>query len=146
MIIGIIYNEKSEVIGIEAGAEVGFDYLSAYEKLSEDFIRKFKDKFDWRVLSYFQKLPEDLIREFKDKVDWMGVSVYQKLSEDFIEEFQDKVSWGHIASHQKVSKKFSEKFAYRTGHSRFLRIVDELDEKEPVKIKEEHSFKFLDIE
>ena len=59
-------------------------------KLSEDFIREFKDKVDWEHISYYQKLSEDFIREFKDRVDWMMISRYKTLSEEFVKEFKEE--------------------------------------------------------
>ena len=39
----------------------------------------------------YQKLSEEFIKKFKDEVDWLSISIYQKLSEDFIREFKDEV-------------------------------------------------------
>jgi hypothetical protein len=47
---------------------------------------------NWIYISYFQKLSEDFIREFKDKVSWDHISASQKLSEDFIRKFKYKVN------------------------------------------------------
>ena len=60
-------------------------------KLSESFIRKFRDKVWWYNISYYQVLSEDFIREFKDKVDWRCISKKQNLSKDFKKEFKDKI-------------------------------------------------------
>ena len=80
-------------------------------KLSEDFIREFKDKVHWDMISSHQKLSENFIREFADKLDWCWISQYQQLSEDFIREFQDKVKWSVISIHQKLSEDFIREFA-----------------------------------
>ena len=64
-----------------------WDYISLFQKLSEDFIREFKDRVNWIYISYYQTLSEYFIREFKDKVDWIMISHCQDLSEDFIREF-----------------------------------------------------------
>ena len=84
--------------------------ISYNQKLSEDFIREFKDKLDWRRISYNQKLSEDFIREFQDKLDWCRISDKQKLSESFIREFKDKVIWNYISSYQKLSDEFCKEF------------------------------------
>jgi len=84
--------------------------ISYFEYLSEDFIRKFKDKVEWNYISTFQKLSEDFIREFKDKVSWWHISYYQKLSEDFIREFKDKVNWLNISYNQTLSEDFIKEF------------------------------------
>jgi hypothetical protein len=41
-----------------------WDEISARKKLSEDFIKEFKDKVNWDNISQFQKLSEKFIREF----------------------------------------------------------------------------------
>ena len=71
------------------------------QNLSEDLIREFKDKLDWKMISSKQKLSEDFIRKFQDKVDWASISSEQELSEDFFREFQDKMYWQKI--YQKIS-------------------------------------------
>jgi hypothetical protein len=38
-----------------------------------------------------QKLSEEFIKEFKNEVDWDFISKYQKLSEEFIKEFKNEV-------------------------------------------------------
>ncbi len=47
-----------------------------YQKLSENFIREFKDKVNWYNISYSQKLSENFIREFKDNVNWNSISQF----------------------------------------------------------------------
>ena len=47
-------------------------------------IRKNPHSVHWYYISKSQKLSEDFIREFKDYVNWYCISAYQKLSEDFI--------------------------------------------------------------
>ena len=84
--------------------------ISACQKLSEDFIREFKDNVDWGWISANQKLSESFIREFQDRVDWDWISVTQKLSEDFIREFQDRVDWFYISNYQKLSESFIREF------------------------------------
>jgi len=46
----------------------------------------------WIKISKHQNLSEDFIREFEDKVDWRWISMSQDLSEDFIREFKNKLS------------------------------------------------------
>ena len=38
----------------------------------------------WSEISKYQKLSEDFIREFKDRVNWNCISEYQELSYEFI--------------------------------------------------------------
>ena len=78
--------------------------------LSDDFIRDFKTKLNWRWISANYPLNENFMEEFQDFVDLEAVSEYHKLSEDFIREFQDKVDWKKISRHQTFSEKFLIKF------------------------------------
>ena len=56
---------------------INWNYISKYQKLSEDFIREFQNKINWHWISHYQNLSEDFIREFKNKVDWHWISHYQ---------------------------------------------------------------------
>ena len=39
-------------------ADVDWSYISEYEKLSEQFIEKYRDMVSWFHISYYQKLSE----------------------------------------------------------------------------------------
>jgi hypothetical protein len=95
--------------------KVDWTYISIRQNLSEDFIREFQDKVDWDNISEFQKLSEDFIREFQNKVNWLYISEFQKLSEDFIREFQNKVNWNYISRFQKLSEDFIREFQNRVN-------------------------------
>jgi len=62
-------------------------------KLSNDFLRDFKDYLVWSAISYYQSLSEDTIREFKDYVIWKTIVRQQYLSPKFIDEM---ISEGYI--------------------------------------------------
>ena len=89
---------------------INWSKISTDYKLSENFIREFKDKVDWVYISKHQILSENFIKEFEDKVDWYNICVYQKLSEDFIREFKNKVIWIYISINQKLSENFIKEF------------------------------------
>ena len=89
----------------------GLRSITAYQKLSESFIRDFADSLDWVYISQYQHLSEDMIREFKDKVVWYYISKYQHLSEEFIKEFKDRVDWDCIANYQYLSDNFICEFS-----------------------------------
>jgi len=90
--------------------KVSWYYISRRQRLSENFIKEFRNKVSWYYISRYQKLSEDFIREFKDEVDWSNISKYQTLSEDFIREFKDRVDWIFISRHQKLSEDFIKEF------------------------------------
>ena len=85
---------------------LGWDYISRYQKLSESFIAKHKDYVDWDWISSYQKLSESFVIEHKDLVNWRCISIYQKLSEDFIAKYKDFVKWKYISEYQKLSEGF----------------------------------------
>jgi len=111
--ISIHKKKLSENFIREFKDKVRWQYISIHQNLSEDFIREFKYEVDWHRLSRCQKLSENLIREYKDKVDWKYISIYQILSMNFIREFQDKVAWAYILFNQKLSNKFRTEFKYK---------------------------------
>ncbi len=109
----LICHKLSENFIREFKDKVNWYYVSSCQKLSENFIREFGDMVDWHQISAHQKLSEDFIREFKDNVYWILISTYQKLSEDFIREFKDRVDWHCISAHQKLSEEFIREFRDR---------------------------------
>ena len=58
----------------------------------QSFIKEFQDKVDWNYISAYQKLSESFIKKFKDKVNWDLISKYQNLSENFIKKFKHKLN------------------------------------------------------
>jgi intein-encoded DNA endonuclease-like protein len=71
----------------------GWEYISYYQKLPEDFIHEFQDRVDWHWISARQKLSEDFIRKFQDRVDWFWISTRQEFSEDFYFDFADRIEF-----------------------------------------------------
>ena len=51
-------------------------------------IRKDPDNQDWNFISIYQNLSEEFIKEFKDRVNWKSHSFPQELSLSIIEEFE----------------------------------------------------------
>ena len=80
------------------------------EELSENFMRKYKDKVNWSSVSYRQDLSEDFIREFQDRIDWWWILRTQNLSESFIREFKNKIDWNVISAYQELSEDFIKEF------------------------------------
>lgn len=69
-------------------AQVDWIKVSKHKYLSEDFIRKYKDKLHWHEIVTYQKLSNNFIIESIEKIKWDGIlysaSRYQNLSEDVI--------------------------------------------------------------
>jgi hypothetical protein len=118
------YQTLSELFIREFKDNVDWDYISMHQTLSEEFIREFQDKVIWIDISIYQKLSEEFIREFQNKVCWENISENQKLSEEFIREFQDKVDWEYISKYQKLSKEFFETIKAQTQGQYDLEVQD----------------------
>ena len=88
---------------------INWTYISMYQKLSESFIGKHKDKVNWTYISMYQKLSEEFIEKHCNKVNWNFISNYQILSEEFIDKYSNKVNWFCISKYQKLSEEFIEK-------------------------------------
>src|SRR5574344_137783 len=101
-----IYQKLSEEFIDKHKDKVYWGYISQYQKLSEEFIEKHCDKVEWVYISMNQKLSEKFIKKYIDKVDWGCISIYQTLSEEFIEKHIDKVNWSYISRCQKLSEEF----------------------------------------
>jgi hypothetical protein len=69
----------------------------------------------WWYISFFQKLSERFIGKYKDRVIWYWISYHQKLSESFIEKYKDKVDWYLIFKSQNLSPEFREKWKHKCG-------------------------------
>ena len=68
-----------------------FDWnlVSSSQKLVEQCVAKgFVTYINWQTLTYRCKLSEDFIREYKDYLPWSMVCRHQKLSENFIRQMQ----------------------------------------------------------
>ena len=80
--------------------------ISRHQKLSIDFIRRFKDKLYWYYISINQKLSENFIREFRDRVYWSCIPKYQKLTPEFIKEFRLEIpssNWLYKSKEEKLN-------------------------------------------
>jgi hypothetical protein len=69
--------------------DIDFYELSRVKVLSESFIRQYLTHFDdrtWTVISESQKLSQDFIREFKDFLDWDMVVRNQQVSVEFVDD------------------------------------------------------------
>lgn len=85
------------------------DLCMFQKNLSENFIIDYADKLDWNLLCCNQKLKENILREFASKLNFKNISSRQKLSESFISYFKDKLDWVLISKYQKLSEDFIER-------------------------------------
>lgn len=87
--------------------------VACQQKLSDKFIKKYKNNFNWYYVCKFQKLSESLMEECFHLLDIATVIKYQQLSESFIEKHLDTIKdnryFRRIAVYQIVSKNFLNK-------------------------------------
>lgn len=133
-----VLNQLDEEIDLvfEFPNEVNWDNISNWIHLPEVFIEAFEDKLNWDILSDSSNNldSENLIRKYKDKINWKKISKRKTLSEDFIREFQDDVDWDYISSNQTLSQSFIAEFSDKVNWKRisknqrlsedFIRIFD----------------------
>lgn len=81
-----------------------FDYIALNQNISEDFIREFQDKLDWRFISSWQILSESFIEEFSHKIHWKRISGKQKLSKEFIIKNIDLLNLIRLIDNPKISE------------------------------------------
>jgi len=78
---------------------IDYSFIEKYPELISLFKNSKKlnlDNLNLNYISYYGKLSESFIREFKDKVNWSIISPYQKLSEEFIREFRNRLDLDEI--------------------------------------------------
>ena len=137
-------------------AEIDWTEISQSFKgiLSKEFIDRFNDKVDWRLISRNQALSEPFIEKYQDKVVWGSISrnyisIYQKLSEEFIEKYQNKVYWAYISMFQKLSEEFIEKFQDKvSGYriSEYQKLSDEFIKRHNLIVKKNSLWQYKDKE
>lgn len=83
-----------------------WNYIIKAQKLSEEFMREFKDKMDMNCATTQQIMSEDFIDEMKDKIPFKVIARYQTLSEDFIKKYWSELDWKYVSAHQHLSDEF----------------------------------------
>jgi hypothetical protein len=83
---------------IEKGLPPSWYNLSSNYELSEEFIRKYKEKVYWYYIFTRQKLSVSFIIEFQyeAKVHLDYICICQKLSAKFIKEFSHKINFNYL--------------------------------------------------
>lgn len=90
-----LFNMIMEDTNFKYSDDFEWEDINAYKQPIElKFIEDNADmpKLNWSWICQYQKLPEEFIRKFADKVDWNKISAYQDLSPEFIDEFSEKLN------------------------------------------------------
>ncbi len=101
--------------------------ISAYQRLSENFISKYADKVrehkyfvDWNLISCYQKLSEPFIEKYKNLVNWNYIFIWQDLSDEFIEKHIHRVNLNFVANYRKFSPEFLKKHNIKRSKHNWL--------------------------
>ena len=108
--------------------------IYVYQRLSESFIHKHRDRLDWSTICACQNLSEDFIINHSDYVNFYKIVHHNHhLSEEFIERFvDDKFDWLDVCMCQELSEEFMEKHIDNIRFpliSKFQELSDEFIEK-----------------
>lgn len=69
-------------------------------------VEEFRYKVDWNWISYYQRFSEDFMREFKDQYVWGHLRKSQKLSEDFIYGMREYLDFDYYLKENKITQEF----------------------------------------
>ncbi len=86
------------------------------------FVEEFIENISWSYVFFCNKnkLSEDFIREFKDKIDWSLIGYSQDLSEDFIYDFKDRLHLPYLIKRNVITEHRLKELEYINKiHSRF---------------------------
>jgi len=102
-----------------------FDSLCDYQDITEEIIEKYikgnrLTDLSWYYIVSTQKLSEQFIEKYKDNLEWRKVCRYQDLSEKFIEKYKDKVYWSIIIESQKISQSFIDRHIDKIDYIQLL--------------------------
>ncbi len=69
-------------------------------------MREFKDNINWNCISRYQKLSEEFMKKFNDRIDWNKINWHrisrcQIISEEFMRKFNDKIDWNHVSKNER---------------------------------------------
>ncbi|KAF2889656.1 hypothetical protein ILUMI_16517 [Ignelater luminosus] len=108
-----IFRKLSEEFLREFKNYIHWQNVCMFQQLSEGFIKEFENDVDWGIISGNQKISTEFVREFKHRIKWRTMSQCRKLSENFIREFKDYVDWSYISGYQHLSERFIAEFQDR---------------------------------
>lgn len=118
------------------------DNLCAFDKLDDDFIRKYSGILNWSILSSTQELSKNILQEFSQNINWLYYFQFHEATEDFIREFKDEIKWNDLCvSCSALSENFLREFTDRIEwltYSRWKKASPKFME----EIKDNKSFKF----
>lgn len=116
-----------------------WNYIVKSQKLSEEFMREFRNEIDMKCAGTQQIMSEEFLNEMKDKVSFSTVARYHSLSEKFIERYSNDLNWKYISSQQIFSEQFMEKYWEKINWNEYFYFTVKINE-----LSEEFIFKHID--
>ena len=87
---------------------VEWSIISRYQKLSEDFMNKYKSKLDWYWISQEQFMTLEFIADNINLINWKVIptnfNISYLLNDGFVVLFKDKPIWENIGHMEKVTE------------------------------------------
>lgn len=87
------------------------EYICNHYQLTENFIRKNKDRLYWDKLSFSQNFSISFIEEMEQYICWKELSMHCFLTEEIIEKYKDRLDWDMLCCRQRMSEDFMEKMS-----------------------------------
>lgn len=102
--------EKESKKRIEDFSLYDWEYFCLIVDLSEDFLKHYKEKINWKSVSSNQNLSEEFIDQYSNRVYWNSIVVTQELSELMILKYKEILDWKRVSCFQKLSEGFIIEF------------------------------------
>lgn len=102
--LGIVNNQQTVAKYQNRVPWVAWTWISSTRGLTQWFIEKCKRHIEWNCLRIDNTtLTEDFMRKHKDKLDWDDIALTQNMSDEFMEEFEDRLDVDLLFKNPKIS-------------------------------------------
>lgn len=118
---------------------IDWNFITQKKELSDEFIIKFQDKLNWKIILK-KKVSNELLERCKENVDWDYISREYPLEDKFIDQFKDQLNW-IILSHRKLTSPMLDKYATYIN----WKIISRLRDMSPMFIEKYRKYLDLDI-
>lgn len=78
--------------------------------VSCEFLEKYIDYIHWNLISQYQKLSEEFMMKYKYKISFTGICSHQKISVNFIELYKREIEWNFLSQNKNLTKEVFEKY------------------------------------
>lgn len=93
------------------GCKMKWGNVSRSGCLTDDMLREWADKLEWREVLTHQKVKESVLRELRLAIDYWWIDP-NSISKDFIREMKDELGW-YVISMRRIDQKMFEEFLHK---------------------------------